>query len=177
MDRVVASLLTELDQAHDGSLIFFLGATNRPDLLDPSLLRPGRLERLVYLGISPDGYQSILTSQMRKLKLNDDIDQIAGKVARNLPPNLTGADISSIVSGALMHSIERLCHKVDAEVLQRGDRANATIDLVVDSWTDEELTPVVTLEDMMDAALSIVPSVSAEEMVKYEKLRHQFSAE
>merc|ERR1719463_490391 len=52
MDRVVSQLLTELDTLP--ATVFLIGATNRPDLLDKSLLRPGRLDRMVYLGISKD---------------------------------------------------------------------------------------------------------------------------
>ena len=48
-DRVVAALLTELDGVEDLRNVVVIGATNRPDLIDPALLRPGRLERLVYV--------------------------------------------------------------------------------------------------------------------------------
>ena len=48
-DRVVAALLTELDGVEDLRNVVVIGATNRPDLVDPALLRPGRLERLVYV--------------------------------------------------------------------------------------------------------------------------------
>merc|ERR1719261_265618 len=50
MDRVVSQLLTEIDALPE--TVIFIGATNRPDLLDRSLLRPGRLDRMVYLGIA-----------------------------------------------------------------------------------------------------------------------------
>ena len=58
MDRVVAALLAEIDGAQAGGGgaqdVFVVGATNRPDLLDPALLRPGRLDRLVYVGVAAD---------------------------------------------------------------------------------------------------------------------------
>ncbi|CAN0426695.1 unnamed protein product [Scytosiphon promiscuus] len=54
MDRVVAQLLAELDGAASAGTVFVIGATNRPDLLDPSLMRPGRFDRLLYLGASGD---------------------------------------------------------------------------------------------------------------------------
>lgn len=57
MDRIVSQLLTELDglgsgSSSEGSAVFVIGATNRPDLLEPALLRPGRFDRLLYLGIA-----------------------------------------------------------------------------------------------------------------------------
>ena len=57
MDRVVSQLLTEIDgmsSSSSGGDLFVIGATNRPDLLDSSLLRPGRFDRLLYLGIAAD---------------------------------------------------------------------------------------------------------------------------
>ena len=53
MDRIVSQLLAELDGLHSGNDVFIIAATNRPDLLDPALLRPGRLDKMIYLGI-PD---------------------------------------------------------------------------------------------------------------------------
>ncbi len=58
MDRVVAQLLAEIDGAQGGggsADLFVIGATNRPDLLDPALLRPGRLDTLLYVGIGGMG--------------------------------------------------------------------------------------------------------------------------
>lgn len=54
MDRIVAQFLTELDNISLEKLIFVIGATNRPDLLDQSLLRPGRFDKMIYLGINED---------------------------------------------------------------------------------------------------------------------------
>lgn len=51
MDRIVSELLTQMDRASING-IFVIGATNRPDLLDPSILRPGRFDKQIYLGIT-----------------------------------------------------------------------------------------------------------------------------
>lgn len=51
MDRIVAELLQQMDTAA-ASQVFVIGATNRPDLLDPSILRPGRFDKQIYLGIT-----------------------------------------------------------------------------------------------------------------------------
>ena len=53
MDRIVSELLMQMDKAA-GNGIFIIGATNRPDLLDPSILRPGRFDKQIYLGICRD---------------------------------------------------------------------------------------------------------------------------
>lgn len=74
-DRVVAALLTELDGAEPLGDVVILGATNRPELIDPALLRPGRLERLVFVP-PPDAAAraDILRAAGRDVPLADDVD-------------------------------------------------------------------------------------------------------
>ncbi|MFC8846569.1 MULTISPECIES: AAA family ATPase [unclassified Micromonospora] len=77
-DRVVAALLTELDGVESLRNVVVVGATNRPDLVDPALLRPGRLERLVYVP-PPDGSAraEILRAAARNVPFADDVDLAA----------------------------------------------------------------------------------------------------
>jgi len=77
-DRVVAALLTELDGVEPLRNVVVVGATNRPDLVDPALLRPGRLERLVYVP-PPDGAAraEILRAVARSVPLADEVDLAA----------------------------------------------------------------------------------------------------
>jgi len=74
-DRVVAALLTELDGIDPLRDVVVLGATNRPDLIDPALLRPGRLEKLVFVE-PPDAAarREILRTSGRSIPLSDDVD-------------------------------------------------------------------------------------------------------
>jgi peroxin-6 len=73
MDRVVSQLLAEIDGASSASTapstasqgeVIIIGATNRPDLLDPALLRPGRLEKLIYVGIAPEPQSKLKVIQV-----------------------------------------------------------------------------------------------------------------
>jgi peroxin-6 len=75
MDRIVAELLMQMDIASSNQ-VFVIGATNRPDLLDPSILRPGRFDKQIYLGITTDlkDRVKILKAQTRHLTLAEDID-------------------------------------------------------------------------------------------------------
>lgn len=69
MDRIVSQLLAELDGMSDGGEgVFVIGATNRPDLLDQALLRPGRFDKMLYLGVSDthEKQQTILEALSRK---------------------------------------------------------------------------------------------------------------
>ncbi|GLY08044.1 AAA family ATPase [Actinoplanes sp. NBRC 101535] len=77
-DRVVAALLTELDGVEDLRNVVVIGATNRPDLIDPALLRPGRLERLVFVP-PPDAEArtAILRASAKSVPLDEAVDLVA----------------------------------------------------------------------------------------------------
>ena len=180
MERVVATLFSELDESDVASTegetygkVFVMGATNRPDLLDPNLLR--RLDRLVYLGIPKDmnDRAAILAAQIRKLKLDREPLEAAKIVVNELPPNLSGADLSTIGSGALLEAVERLCRLADAEVEE--SKGELSLDQVLESWDSEKRTPKVTVEDLVLAGKNVVPSVSQQELLRYESLREEFS--
>jgi len=106
MDRVVSALLAELD-ALERMKVIVVGATNRPDLLDSALLRPGRFDKSIYIGpaTEPDQILSILTALTRKLNVTSNVD--LHEVVRVLPPGLSGADLSSIVSNAALSAAHR----------------------------------------------------------------------
>jgi transitional endoplasmic reticulum ATPase len=99
-DRVVAALLTELDGVQPLRDVVILGATNRPDLVDPALLRPGRLERVVYVP-PPDGpaRAAILVSAARNTPLAPDVDLAA--VAESLA-GYSAADCAALVREAAL---------------------------------------------------------------------------
>ncbi|WP_406073148.1 AAA family ATPase [Micromonospora sp. NBC_01638] len=99
-DRVVAALLTELDGVETLRNVVVVGATNRPDLIDPALLRPGRLERLVYVP-PPDGpaRAEILRAASRQVPLAPDVDLVV------LGDELTGfsaADCAALIREAAL---------------------------------------------------------------------------
>jgi peroxin-6 len=76
MDRIVAQLLTEIDGLGKRPGMFTIGATNRPDLLDSALLRTGRFDKMIYLGVAKTVEEKvkILEAQTRRLKLASDVD-------------------------------------------------------------------------------------------------------
>lgn len=221
MDRVVATLAAELDKGQQQAsssqgtssstsgnndetcYIFVLGATNRPDLLDPGLLRPGRFDRMVYLGVasSPEDRAKILAAQIRHLVFDEGRTplEVAEAIVDQLPSNLTGADLSSIGSGALTRATERLCKEADQEVeeLRKSkqigsngqfgyiledtasgseEEERALLDEILSCWDECRLVPTVTIEDMLEASKDIIPSVSHAELERYERLRRQFSS-
>jgi len=108
MDRVVSQLLVEIDGLSDNSQdLFIIGATNRPDLLDSALLRPGRFDKLLYVGVNTDASyrERILKAQTRKYKLHSNVSLLS--VAQRCPPNFTGADIYALCADAWFHAAKR----------------------------------------------------------------------
>jgi transitional endoplasmic reticulum ATPase len=106
-DRVVAALLTELDGVEPMREVVVLGATNRPELVDPALLRPGRLERLVYVPPpTAEGRADILraTSKNTPLAEDVDLDELASTLDR-----YSAADCAALIrEGALTAMRESL---------------------------------------------------------------------
>jgi transitional endoplasmic reticulum ATPase len=99
-DRVVAALLTELDGVEPMRDVIVLGATNRPELIDPALLRPGRLERLVYVPPpAAEARAEILRASSKNTPLADDVDlaELAGDLA-----GYSAADCSALIREAAL---------------------------------------------------------------------------
>uniref|UniRef100_A0A3Q2XW03 Peroxisomal ATPase PEX6 n=1 Tax=Hippocampus comes TaxID=109280 RepID=A0A3Q2XW03_HIPCM len=114
-DRVVSQLLAELDALRAGDRVFVIGATNRPDLLDPSLLRPGRFDKLVYVGINadPSSQLQVLRAVLRSFRLDASVDP--RRVLERCPAYTSGADLYALCSDAMTAAVKR---KIAA--IQRG---------------------------------------------------------
>ncbi|XP_022656270.1 peroxisome assembly factor 2-like isoform X1 [Varroa destructor] len=154
MDRVVSQLLAEMDglkktDCSDGDHVFVIGATNRPDLLDTAILRPGRLDRLVYVDIpeEPEVKYKVLRALTRKLTLRD-VD--LRKLSEKCPAHLTGADLYSLCASAMINAVRR-CVNTNCKKL------------------------VVSNEDFERALEKLSPSVSIAELQDYRKLRDRFA--
>lgn len=167
MDRIVSQLLAELDGLGGGKgseLVFVIGATNRPDLLDPSLLRPGRFDRLLYCGTmsSPSAQASVLRALTRKFDLDPSVD--LQEIAAHLPRNFTGADSYALCSGAWSRAVQRVIAQCES-LLAPGQ--------TLDDLPPDACQVRVTAQDF--ASVEVAPSVSEKELAYYESLKQQFA--
>lgn len=113
-DRVINQILTEIDGVGARKNVFVIGATNRPDILDPAVIRPGRLDQLIYIPL-PDlkSRMAIFKAQLRKAPVDPEIDL---EVLARSTHGFSGADIAEICTTASKLAIREAI--LDAEARQ-----------------------------------------------------------
>lgn len=109
-EQTLNQLLVEMDGFESNEGVILIAATNRPDVLDPALLRPGRFDRRVVVG-KPDikGRKAILEVHVRKTPLSDNVD--LEKIARGTP-GFSGADLENLVNEAALLAARNEKHKI-----------------------------------------------------------------
>ena len=116
-EQTLNQLLVEMDGFEGGEGVIVIAATNRPDVLDPALLRPGRFDRQVVVGL-PDvrGREQILRVHMRKLPLADDVVPMV--IARGTP-GFSGADLANLCNEAALFAARESGKEVRMEHFDR----------------------------------------------------------
>ena len=152
--RVVAQLLALMDGLNDRGNVIVLGATNRPDSVDPALRRPGRFDREFEISVpNEDGRLEILEIHTRGMPISDDID------LKDLSSELhgyTGADIKSLCREAALKSIRRYLPEIDLET---------------EKIPSEVLQSMqIKLIDFYDAMQDVVPTAMREFYVERSKV-------
>ncbi|XP_028283015.1 mitochondrial inner membrane m-AAA protease component AFG3L2 isoform X2 [Parambassis ranga] len=114
-ENTLNQLLVEMDGFNTATNVVVLAGTNRPDILDPALMRPGRFDRQIYIG-PPDikGRASIFKVHLRPLKLEADMDKdaLARKMAA-LTPGFSGADIANVCNEAALIAARHLSDAIN----------------------------------------------------------------
>ena len=147
-ERVVNQLLTEMDGLEDRKQIFIIAATNRPDIIDPAMLRPGRLDKLLYVPL-PDGNDriSIIQTLIRNLPIDKNINVLDIFDNKKLD-GFRGADLAALVREAQLSALKNL-------------------------RLDNENDVVIKKEDFEYAISNVLPSVSIGDRKKYENLKRK----
>jgi len=164
-DRVINQLLTEMDGMGSKKTVFIIGATNRPDVLDPAIMRPGRLDQLVYIPLpdAPSRLQ-ILKAVLRKSPIAPDVNLqfLAGALE-----GFSGADITEICQRscklAIRESIEKDIQR-QRENEARGDAGPQDMEI--------DPVPEITKVHFEEAMRFARRSVSDQDIRKYEMFAH-----
>lgn len=114
MDRTVSQILAEMDGVGKGDDVFVIGATNRVDLVDSSLLRPGRFDKVLEVPL-PKGKENrlqILRALTRKMSLSSDVD--LDVIESKAPADMSGAEFRGLCSRALHKAFDRCIDLVES---------------------------------------------------------------
>merc|ERR1719148_107186 len=154
-DRVMNQLLTEIDGVGAKKNVFFVGATNRPELLDDALLRPGRLDQLIYIPL-PDkpARQGILESTLKKSPL---------------APNISLAFIAELTDGFSGADLAELCQRAAKAAIRDAIAADElkTDDMDVDECNE------ITRKHFEEAMAGARKSVAVTDLAKYDQFRQK----
>jgi len=153
--RVVAQLLALMDGMSERGQVIVLGATNRPESLDPALRRPGRFDREIEIGVpNVEGRLEILQIHTRGMPLSDDIDfqELASELH-----GYTGADINALCREAAMKALRRYLPEIDLEA---------------DKISPEVLeSMVITSRDFREGMKEIIPTAMREFYVEVARVK------
>ena len=144
--RVVAQLLALMDGLTDRGNVIVLGATNRPDSVDPALRRPGRFDREIEISVpNADGRLEVLQIHTRGMPIADDVEL---KTLSSELNGYTGADMKSLCREAAMKSIRRYLPEIDLETEKIPSKILQSMDIKIIDFYDamHEVVPTALRE-------------------------------
>ncbi|TNN19104.1 Transitional endoplasmic reticulum ATPase isoform 1 [Schistosoma japonicum] len=158
-DRVINQLLTEMDGMSAKKNVFIIGATNRPDIIDGAILRPGRLDQLIYIPLPDEPSRvNILKANLRKSPIAKDVDiNFLAKVTHGF----SGADLTEICQRACKQAIREA---IEAEIRAESEKKNKP-----NAMEDEDdPVPEITRRHFEEAMRFARRSVTENDVRKYE---------
>ena len=168
-DRVVNQLLTEMDGVGAKKQLFFIGATNRPDILDDAMLRPGRLDQHIYIPL-PDkpSRLSILKACLRKTPVAPDVCM---NYIAELTEGFSGADLTEVCQRASKSGIREA---IEAECKLK---AAMELDPTLADNLQADPVPELTRKHFEEALRSATKNVDTALLERYEQFRRKFDPE
>jgi transitional endoplasmic reticulum ATPase len=165
-DRVLNQILTEMDGMNAKKNVFIIGATNRPDQIDPALLRPGRLDQLIYIPLPDEKSRlSILNAALRKSPVAPDVD--LPFLARNTH-GFSGADLTEICQRAAKLAIRESIEADIRKARERKEAEEAAGDAQMEEDDEDDPVAFITREHFEEAMKYARRSVSDSDIRRYE---------
>jgi len=153
--RVVSQMLALMDGLQSRGKVVVIGATNRPNALDPALRRPGRFDREIEIGVpNKDGRLQVLQIHSRGMPLAEDVDL---KHLANVTHGFVGADLEALTKEAALHALRRILPEIDFEA---------------DSVPVEILNKIIVeMNDFQESLKEIEPSAMREVLVEVPNIK------
>ncbi|KAF5736287.1 cell division cycle protein 48 [Tripterygium wilfordii] len=162
-DRVLNQLLTEMDGLSAKKTVFVIGATNRPDILDPALLRPGRLDQLIYIPLPDERSRvQIFKSCLRKSPVSKNVDL---SVIAKLTEGFSGADITEICQRACKYAIRE---DIEKDLEKKRSKSECSKSMEEDINVVEDDVAEIMACHFEEAMKYARRSVSDLDIIKYE---------
>nr|BAF73714.1 valosin containing protein [Haemaphysalis longicornis] len=160
-DRVINQILTEMDGMSSKKNVFIIGATNRPDIIDPAILRPGRLDQLIYIPLPDEKSRvAILKANLRKSPLAPDVDL---NFIASISPGFSGADLTEICQRACKLAIRESIEQEIRKEKERSQNPDSNMDV-----EDNDPVPEIRKDHFEEAMKFARRSVSENDIRKYE---------
>jgi len=176
-DRVMNQLLTEMDGINPGKQIFVVGATNRPDIIDPAIKRPGRLDQVIFVDL-PDfaARVSIFEACLRKSPLDSNVNLSHLGEHTN---GYSGADIGGVCKVAAKIAIRKQIEISLLKVKAREKAQKQAIEQNLEymSEDDEDDVPTITMHMLLTALNDSQRSVTEQMYKKYLDMKELFERE
>mmetsp|Transcript_5471 Transcript_5471/g.9486 ORF Transcript_5471/g.9486 Transcript_5471/m.9486 type:complete len:805 (-) Transcript_5471:496-2910(-) len=161
-DRVINQILTEMDGVGAKKNVFVIGATNRPDIIDPAIMRPGRLDQLIYIPLPDEGSRlNILKASLRKSPVAKDVDLTYLARVTN---GFSGADLTEICQRACKFAIRE---NIESEIRREKEKEAAGGEQM-ETEDAPDLVPEITRRHFEEAMKFARRSVSDADIRKYE---------
>ncbi|KAF9911470.1 AAA ATPase cdc48 [Lobosporangium transversale] len=161
-DRVLNQILTEMDGMNAKKNVFVIGATNRPDQIDGALLRPGRLDQLIYIPLPDEGSRlSVLKSTLRKSPVSPEVD--LSFIAKSTH-GFSGADLTEICQRACKLAIRE---NIEADMRRERERKERGEEGAMDE-DEEDSVPEITRAHFEEAMKFARRSVQDSDIRRYE---------
>lgn len=156
--RMASQIILEFDCSRSLSSVFIMGASNRPDMLDRGLLRPGRFDYLLYTGIGNSIHyrENLLRAATRRMSLSKEVD--LREVASLCAPTSSGADIYGVCVQAWIRAARRTL--------------STHHDCILQAYLHPEIC--VKNEDIVACAVNMTASVCVQDICRYDKLYQQY---
>lgn len=165
-DRVLNQILTEMDGMNAKKNVFIIGATNRPDQIDTALLRPGRLDQLIYIPLPDEPSRlSILKATLKKSPVAQDVP--LEFLAKNTH-GYSGADLTEICQRAAKLAIRESIDSDIRRTRERTAKQEAGDDMKMEEDEEEDPVPQITREHFEEAMKYARRSVTDQDIRRYE---------